>query len=73
MFNNLLSEVGKIIPLKNIKVIFATHQDPVIVSALTSWIVVCPQAKVYLPKLWSRFLPHIFSKERSWDFIVDLF
>jgi len=72
VFNNLLSEVGRVVPINSIKVIFATHHDPDIVSALTSWTVVCPKAKVYLPKLWSRFLPHIFSKERSWDFIVEV-
>lgn len=41
-----------------IDAIFASHQDPDVISSLFLWHQSCPQAKVYCPRTWSLFLPH---------------
>ena len=37
--------------------VFASHQDPDIVSSLSKWITLT-QAKIVVPDIWNRFIPH---------------
>ena len=53
-------EIGKHIDIKNVDYIFASHQDPDIISALGRWLMQT-NAQVVCSKLWSRFLPHLAS------------
>jgi len=41
-----------------IKYIFASHQDPDIVSSLALWLEVNPKLRCYISWLWSSFIPH---------------
>ncbi len=41
-----------------VKVIFASHQDPDIASSLSLWIEVNPQLKCLVSWLWASFVPH---------------
>jgi len=41
-----------------IKQLFASHQDPDIISSLALWLGFNPEIKCYLPWLWSGFIPH---------------
>lgn len=50
--------VGRYCDMKNLRYLFASHQDPDIISALGRWMMQT-QAKVVCSKLWSRFLPHL--------------
>lgn len=49
--------VEKIDP-RNIKWLFASHQDPDIISSLALWLEVNPDMKCYISRLWSGFIPH---------------
>ena len=44
--------------VKDIDYIFATHQDPDIVSSLDKWLMYS-NAKIVISKLWERFIPHL--------------
>ncbi len=57
-FAPLSVAIGRYGDLKNLRYIFASHQDPDIISALGRWMMQT-QAKVVCSKLWNRFLPHL--------------
>ena len=65
VFPQVVANVSRWIDLDNIKHIFYTHQDPDVSSGIALWLNVTP-AKVYISKLWVRFLPHfgVYDKER---------
>ena len=66
VFARVLAEVAELTDLENIKHIFFTHQDPDVVSGITLWMSIAPNAKVYISELWIRFLPHfgVYDKRR---------
>jgi len=43
---------------KQIEYLFASHQDPDIISSLSLWLEVNPELKVFTSYVWSSFLPH---------------
>tara|TARA_R110002072_G_scaffold4650_2_gene32190 strand:+ start:38266 stop:39006 length:741 start_codon:yes stop_codon:yes gene_type:complete len=58
LFAPMLSSVVKYIPLEQITQIFASHQDPDIISSLGLWDQVIPKAKLHGPWLWESFITH---------------
>lgn len=50
--------LSKYIPVQDLTYIFASHQDPDIISSLDKWLL-HTRAKVICSKLWARFLPHL--------------
>ena len=50
--------VSKLSSIKELDYIFASHQDPDIISSVDKWIMYS-DAKVVTSKLWERFLPHL--------------
>ena len=58
LFEPMLSSVVKYIPLEQITQIFASHQDPDIISSLGLWDQVIPKAKLHGPWLWESFITH---------------
>ena len=66
VFKHLLTEVGTLIGLGNLKYIFLSHQDPDIVAAINGWLMTT-QAIALSSKLWIRFIPH-FGVDK---FVVD--
>ncbi|HKJ00773.1 MAG TPA: MBL fold metallo-hydrolase [bacterium] len=46
------------VSLDSIEAIFASHQDPDIVSSLSLWLDLCPQIQVYSCWIWTTFLAH---------------
>ncbi len=53
--------IARYLPNQKLGMIFASHQDPDIISALGRWMTNTP-AKVVTSRLWSRFLPHLVSQ-----------
>jgi len=43
---------------QELKWIFASHQDPDVVSSLALWLEFKPELKCYASKIWHTFLPH---------------
>ena len=57
VFPRVVAETARFIALDKIRFIFYSHQDPDVSSGLPLWLAVTP-AKVYISKLWTRFVPH---------------
>lgn len=68
VFPYVLSAVSESFNLKHITKFFCSHQDPDIFSSLPLWMSICPDAKIYLPWLWSDFIAH-FGKESTQNFV----
>lgn len=58
MFSSMLSSVVKVVPIEHIKYLFASHQDPDIISSLGLWDKALPSATLYSPWLWEGFIRH---------------
>ncbi|MEZ5510448.1 MAG: MBL fold metallo-hydrolase [Gammaproteobacteria bacterium] len=60
-YTPLSIELAKHIPLKSsLRYVFASHQDPDIITSLPRWLM-HTDCKVVTSRLWSRFLPHLVS------------
>lgn len=58
IFSAMLSSILKIVDLENISHLFASHQDPDIISSLGLWDQVAPNAELHTPALWEGFIRH---------------
>ncbi|MFT4926392.1 MAG: flavorubredoxin [Phenylobacterium sp.] len=58
LFAPMLSSVLKYVELEQIKYLFASHQDPDIISSLGFWDKTLENAKLYSPWLWEGFIRH---------------
>jgi flavorubredoxin len=59
-YNPLALEVSKKFELQQLKYVFASHQDPDIISSLDRWLL-HTNCQIITSRLWSRFLPHLAS------------
>ena len=60
-YTPLSIELAKHIPIKSaLRYIFASHQDPDIITSLPRWLM-HTDCQVVTSRLWSRFLPHLVS------------
>jgi flavorubredoxin len=51
--------------------LFASHQDPDIISSLSLWLEYNPELPCYLPWLWTEFVPHFGGDKNSFIAIPD--
>lgn len=58
LFSAMLAGVVKHVPVKQITHLFASHQDPDIISSLGLWDKALDDAKLYAPWLWEGFIRH---------------
>jgi len=58
LFSTMFAMVLRHVPAEEIHHIFASHQDPDIISSLGLWDQAVPDAKLYAPWLWESFLKH---------------
>ena len=58
LFAPMLSSVLKYVELEQIKYLFASHQDPDIISSLGFWDKTLENAKLFSPWLWEGFIRH---------------
>ena len=63
-YNSLLLEMQKHLPRKQLKYLFASHQDPDIIGALDKWLF-STECQLYVSALWSRFVPHFCNLNRA--------
>lgn len=61
IFPVVLSEISKVIDIKNIESYLCSHQDPDIMSSLPLWMSLSPDAKIYVSWLWESFIAHFGS------------
>ncbi|MBQ4851872.1 MBL fold metallo-hydrolase, partial [Pseudoalteromonas sp. MMG012] len=58
LFSPMLAGVLHHVKLEHITTLFASHQDPDIISSLGLWDKTVPNAKLYAPWLWEGFIRH---------------
>ncbi|MCB1191117.1 MAG: MBL fold metallo-hydrolase [Leptospiraceae bacterium] len=71
IFPSVFSSISREINPKNIKYIFASHQDPDIISSLSLWLEVNSEIKCYTSWIWNTFLPHFGGNEKTFISIPD--
>jgi len=70
IFPPVVATISREIKMDDIEILFCSHQDPDICSSLSLWFGVCKNMKVYVPSIWSLFIPH-FGSERTLHQIPD--
>ena len=58
LFAPMLAAVLHYVPVDQITDLFASHQDPDIISSLGLWDQALPEAKLHASKLWEGFIKH---------------
>lgn len=58
IFSSMLGAVLHHVPIEQITDLFASHQDPDIISSLGLWDKALPKAKLHSPWLWESFIRH---------------
>ncbi len=54
-----------------ISLLFASHQDPDVISSLSLWLDFNPELKCYLSRLWTTFVPHFGGTDQTLIGIPD--
>lgn len=71
LFSAMLSAVIKQVPSDKITHLFASHQDPDIISSLGLWDQALPSATLHSPWLWESFIRHFGMKSITYSAIPD--
>lgn len=58
IFPQVFPAVAAVVDPNLIGAIFASHQDPDVISSLSLWLAFKPEMKCYLSWLWTKFIPH---------------
>lgn len=61
LYSKLVAEVSKYIPLQKLEYLFLSHQDPDVGAGLNGYLLIT-DAKVCIPQVWQRFIPHFSTK-----------
>jgi flavorubredoxin len=59
-YNGLLMEMHNFFPPKKLEYILASHADPDIIASINKWMIHA-ECKVFISKLWTKFVPHFCS------------
>lgn len=71
IFASVFSAISSELDVSKIRAIFASHQDPDIISSLALWLEANPDLKCYTSWLWSGFIPHFGGNDKTFDLIPD--
>lgn len=71
LFAPMLAAALHVAPVEEITDLFASHQDPDIVSSLGLWDQALPKARLHAPALWEGFLRHFGCEEIEYVPITD--
>jgi len=71
LFSAMLSAVIKQLPAEKITHLFASHQDPDIISSLGLWDQALPSATLHSPWIWESFIKHFGMNHISYAAIPD--
>jgi len=71
LFSAMLAAVIKQVPAEKITHLFASHQDPDIISSLGLWDQALPSATLHSPWIWESFIRHFGMENIKYDAIAD--
>ncbi len=70
-YSDLLMAMGRHCLPKDLDYLFASHADPDIVASLPRWML-NSQAKVLIPSMWARFVPHFSTGKVAPERIIGI-
>lgn len=68
IFPAVVAAVSEVIDVGRVKTFLCSHQDPDIMSSLPLWMGLCPEARIYMPWVWTSFVAH-FGHEYASRFV----
>jgi flavorubredoxin len=71
IFPAVFSAICEVFDPAKIRSLFASHQDPDIISSLALWLDFNPALKCYLSRLWTTFVPHFGGDDKTFIGIPD--
>lgn len=71
IFASVFSSISMVFDPNQIRVLFASHQDPDIISSLALWLDFNPELKCHLSWLWGSFVPHFGGNDTTFISIPD--
>jgi len=71
IFSSMLASVLRHTEIENLVDIFASHQDPDIISSLGLWDQALPKARLHAPWIWEGFIRHFGLNNISYNAIPD--
>lgn len=71
LFSAMLAAVLRFCPVEEITDLFASHQDPDIISSLGLWDQALPEARLHAPWLWESFIRHFGMENIEYVSIPD--
>jgi flavorubredoxin len=71
IFPAVFSAISAEFDPRNIQWLFASHQDPDIISSLSLWLDFNPNIRCYLNWLWSSFIPHFGGNDKTFIGLPD--
>jgi len=71
VFPSVFSALSTEFDPRKINKLFASHQDPDIISSLALWLEFNPQVKCYISWLWASFVPHFGGNKETFITIPD--
>lgn len=71
IFSAMLASVVKQVPINQIGHLFASHQDPDIISSLGLWDTALTESKLHAPWLWEGFVRHFGMEHIEYAPIAD--
>lgn len=71
VFPSVFSALSTEFDPRKITKLFASHQDPDIISSLALWLEFNPQVKCYISWLWASFVPHFGGNKETFISIPD--
>lgn len=71
VFPSVFSALSTEFDPRKINKLFASHQDPDVISSLALWLEFNPQVKCYISWLWASFVPHFGGNKETFITIPD--
>ncbi len=71
IFPAVFSAISTAYDPDNIRTLFASHQDPDIISSLALWLDFNPKLRCYLSRLWTTFVPHFGGTDETFIGLPD--
>ena len=71
IFSSMLSAVLHHVPVEQITDLFASHQDPDIISSLGLWDQALPKGRLHAPWIWEGFIRHFGLNNIKYEAIAD--
>ncbi len=71
-YGELYLAMTRFFPPQQLTAIFASHADPDIIASLDRWMTTTGSAKVYISKIWERFVPHFCKPGKTTGRVVGI-